>query len=124
MHELSLAQGLIDQLLTLCQKHQATKVTEVTVVIGPFSGIVASSFSFGFEALKQEQKQTEESILIIETPDPEFTCLQCGKIFSNQAHHAPIASAFAARASCPHCSSDHCSSTGGDELILKQLEME
>lgn len=124
MHELSLAQCLIEQLLTLCRQHQTKKVTEVTVVIGPFSGIVAGSFSFGFEALQQEQKQTEETVLIIETPDPEFTCLKCGEIFSSQAPRAPVAFAFAAGASCPHCSSDHCSSMGGDELILKQLEME
>lgn len=124
MHELSLAQGLMTQLLTLGKEHQAKKVTKVTVIIGPFSGIVASSFSFGFEALKQEQKLTEQAILIIETPDSELTCQQCGNIFSQSTAQAQVARAFPAAVPCPGCGSDHCTVKGGDELILKQLEME
>ena len=124
MHELSLASGLIDQLQLLATEHRAKKITKATVVIGPFSGIVADSFSFGFDALKQEQELTAEASLIIEQPAPEFSCLHCGKIFSQQQSGDAAASRIFAGTPCPHCGSHHCTAKGGDELILKQLEME
>jgi len=124
MHELSLAHALIDQLLALAEKHQARKILKVTVTIGPFSGIVTDSFSFGFGALKQEHTLTRESALIIETPDPEYTCLQCGNCFTCPSGHVPGPRTFTADLPCPDCGSERCTAKGGDELILKQLEME
>ncbi|MCF6187193.1 MAG: hydrogenase maturation nickel metallochaperone HypA [Desulfobulbaceae bacterium] len=124
MHELSLAQGLIDQLLALADKHQAEKITKVTVIVGPFSGIVTDSFSFGFDALKQEQSPTKESVLVLETPPPEYTCLQCGNCFTSPAGQVQKPRPFSSTLPCPDCGGAHCTAKGGDELILKQLEME
>ncbi len=124
MHELSLAQGLIDQLLVLAEEHQAKKILKVTVTIGPFSGVVTDSFSFGFDALKQEQDPTKESVLVLETPPPEYTCLQCGNCFTCPTGQVQEPRPFTAALPCPDCESEHCTAKGGDELILKQLEME
>ena len=55
MHEMSLAQGMIRQVLALAQKHQAGRIASITVLLGPFSGVVAESFAFGFEVLKKEE---------------------------------------------------------------------
>ncbi len=52
MHELSLAQGLIDQLTDLVRYHKATRVVTVRVDIGTMAGIVTDSFAFGFDAVK------------------------------------------------------------------------
>ncbi len=124
MHELSLARSLIDQILALAQEHQAKKIINVTVIIGPFSGIVTDSFCFGFEALKREQKPTREAALTLETPSPEYCCLQCGKTFTGSNSQAMPSRSFSADRPCPACGSEHCTTRGGDELILKQLEME
>ena len=124
MHELSLARSLIDQVLALAEEHQAEKIIKVTVIIGPFSGIVTESFSFGFDALKLEQTLTRESVLEIETPDREYTCLHCGNLFACPGGQAHEPGFLSADPSCPDCGSEHCTTSGGDELILKQLEME
>lgn len=55
MHEFSLAQNLVTQLLELADQHQATKIFVVSVNIGELSGIVTDSFTFGFEILAKEQ---------------------------------------------------------------------
>lgn len=124
MHELSLAFGLIEQVLAVAKEHQARKILRVTVTIGPFSGIVTESFSFGFDALKQEHTLTRESTLELETPDPEYTCLHCGAIFTCPGGQLPGPGFLSEDLPCPNCGAKQHTANGGSELILKQLEME
>ncbi len=65
MHELSLAQGLLDQLVTLADTHGATTVAEVRVQIGEQAGIVTDSFCFGFDTLKKDAALTRNATLEI-----------------------------------------------------------
>ena len=69
MHEFSLAQSLIQQLNDLARQHCAHKICSVRVDIGTRSGIVADSFSFGFEALAKEHNLTADAVLEIREPD-------------------------------------------------------
>ncbi len=66
MHELSLAQGLLDQLQELAVTHGAEKILQVRVNIGRASGIVVDSFVFGFDAIKKDVALTMEAVLNIE----------------------------------------------------------
>ena len=69
MHELSLAQGLLDQLVTLANSHCVTTVLVVRVDIGTQAGIVVDSFCFGFDALKEDNPLTAKAILEITATD-------------------------------------------------------
>ncbi len=127
MHELSLAQSLIDQLLDLAKEHKATRITRVAVTLGPFSGIVRDSFEFGFNALKESGKLTREAVLELETPDPVYVCLDCDKVsvipFSLQ--NDPLDRMYSPYPKkCPWCCLTRLSPKGGTELILNQVEME
>lgn len=128
MHELSLAQNLIDQLLGLADEHRAARITSLSVVIGPFSGIVAESFRFGFNALKEEHHSTREAELQLELPEPEYQCLDCQtiSIFVLPSEDVRLGAArqHATEKKCSQCSSDRLAPTGGTDLILKQIEME
>ncbi len=59
MHEFSLAQGLHNQLIELAHKHDVSKITQVTISIGKNAGIVAESFSFGVNVLKDQYEITK-----------------------------------------------------------------
>lgn len=128
MHELSLAQGLIDQILDLAQEHDAKRVTRVAVILGPFSGVVSDSFAFGFNILKQSRQEIAEAVLDLETPDPEYDCLDCRKLsiipFPLQSDRLELARCELFAKKCPWCGSNRLSPKGGTELILNQLEME
>ncbi len=65
MHELSLAQGLLDQLAGLAVEHGASRIVTVHVDIGTDAGIVVDSFSFGFDAIKGSDKLTANAVLAI-----------------------------------------------------------
>jgi len=115
VHEFSLAQGLFSQLLQLAETHRAQKIITVRVEIGKLSGIVVDSFSFGFEILAMENKLTKNAILEITEIEPVKTCIDCGGI-------VPFNEQLSGR--CPECGSMKFTLTGGDDLILTQVEME
>ena len=112
MHEFSLAQGLMKQLHQLAQQHGAVKIIKVKVSIGRLSGIVADSFSFGFETLSGENSVTKNAVLEITETEPTKRCLDCGSIFDTHTTN------------CTKCLSSRLIAEGGDDLILTQVEME
>ena len=128
MHELSLAQSLIDQLLDLAKEHQAERIIRVTVTLGPFSGIVRDSFEFGFDNLKQSQNATRKTVLELATPDPVYICLDCDKVsvIPFSVPNDPLDMTFRSLypKKCPWCCSNRLSPKEGTELILNQVEME
>ena len=112
MHEFSLAQGLMSQLLQLAEQNNATRIIKVKVTVGRLSGIVVDSFSFGFETLSRETSLTNRAVLEITESEPVLRCLECDFI------NDPPSSA------CKECNSTRLMTEGGDDLILTQVEME
>ena len=102
----------MDQLFQLADQHGATKITTVRVTIGRLSGIVADSFSFGFEALAGENNLTNEAVLEITQTEPAHRCIDCGFITDSPVRI------------CPECHSADLVAEGGDDLVLTQVEME
>ena len=118
MHELSLVQNLLEQTLHLMREHKASRVTAVSVVIGPFSGVVAESFAFAFDALKRDDPALAAARLDMERPAPRYLCLDCG----GEAEIPPLPDRPESR--CPACGSRQLSPLGGTELVLRQISME
>ncbi len=114
MHELSLVQGLMSQVLDLVERHRASKVLKITVAIGPFSGVVADSFRFAYEILSQDYAATKEAVLEIQEPKPTYRCNSCGYEAPDRLDDD----------SCPRCEQGIMVPRGGDELILLSVEME
>lgn len=115
MHEFSLAQGLFKQLLQLAETHKAGKIIKVRVEIGKLSGIVIDSFSFGFEVLALENSLTREAVLDITEIEPTCFCIACGDTYPWSESDTK---------QCPLCGSPEYKLSGGDDLILTQVEME
>ena len=69
MHELSLAQGLLDQLAALARQHRASRIVRVEVAIGRQAGIVVDSFVFGFNAIRTTLEVTREATLVVTATD-------------------------------------------------------
>ena len=120
MHELSLARNLLDQALDLAARHGAERVITITVEVGPFSGVVADSLAFGFDALKLDHPATAHTRLILECPPPLYHCPACGQDFSP----AGSGERGAFLRQCPACGHSPCPPGPDSGCILKQLEME
>ncbi len=124
MHELSLAQNLIEQLLQLGREHKAKSITKVTVIIGAYSGVVADSFDFGFNVLKKESELTKNAELVLKTPPARFNCLDCNNSFPLAQTENKQQDIATRMKKCSSCGSSNLVPQGGSELILQQLEME
>ena len=67
MHEYALAQNIVD---TICDRvtRRLETVTEISVQVGRFSGVVVDSLSFGLQTILSEHKKTDTAIHITEIP--------------------------------------------------------
>ncbi len=118
MHELSLAQGLLKQVLAIAHENNVSKVNRIKVSIGTLSGIVVDSFIFGFDALKKDNPIIEKAVLEIESQTPMLYCSSCN-------HQTPAPNSWPSQAmNCPKCHASGLMPVGGDELLLMQIEME
>jgi hydrogenase nickel incorporation protein HypA/HybF len=115
MHEISLVQALFSQLEKLAQENGATNILKVTMVIGPHSGVVIDAFQFGFETLAAENDLVGNAELVIEIPPVNYSCSHCG--------HSEISTGNKPE-ECPKCGELFLIPSGGDEMILRQVEME
>ncbi len=115
MHEISLVQGLFQQLKDLAKENNATKITSVTMEIGPLSGVVVDSFRFGFDIISAEDDLARGAKLIVKIPKVTYTCTECGHI-EESADQKPD--------ECKKCKELFLIPSGGDDLLLRQIEME
>lgn len=115
MHEMSLVQGLLHQLHDIARENKASKVIRLTMSIGPLSGVVIDSFTFGFEVLSREDPLVAGAKLEIEIPPVCYRCSGCGHQ-EYAAENRPEC--------CPRCADPILVPEGGDDLILQQVEME
>ncbi|MEE4241092.1 MAG: hydrogenase maturation nickel metallochaperone HypA [Desulfopila sp.] len=116
MHEISLVQGLFEQLAELAKQNRMTRIISVTMDIGPLSGVVEDSFRFGFEILSSENDLVRGAQLIINTTAVAYRCSNCEQIQQHPTSVKPD--------SCPKCGEEILFAEGGDELILQKVEME
>jgi hydrogenase nickel incorporation protein HypA/HybF len=115
MHEISLVQGLLQQLRDLAAENKASRILQVTMVIGPLSGVVVDSFRFGYDILAAEDSLFRDAELIVEIPAVTYTCSACGfkEITSGPKPEM-----------CSQCRDQILIPEGGDGLILQQVQME
>lgn len=115
MHEMSLVQGLFQQLNDLAAENNMTRVLKITMEIGPASGVVVDSFRFGFDALAPQDPLCKDAELVIEIPPVTYTCTNCGHTMQSTGDRPE---------NCEQCQEVFLIPSGGDDLILKQVELE
>lgn len=115
MHEISLVEGLFNQLRDLAKENDASKVISVTMEIGPNCGVVLDSFQFGFDILSAEDELLKGAKLLVQIPRVTYSCTSC-------RHQEIIAGPKPDR--CPACSESLLIPSGGTDLMLLQVEME
>jgi len=112
MHEMSICQSILQTLEEQARLQKFSRVERVCLEIGPFSGVEVEALRFGFDVVMRDSLAAEARLEIIERP-AEAWCLPC-------AATVPIAERFDA---CPRCGSHQLQVTGGEELRIKELEV-
>ena len=110
MHEMSITQSVVE----ICEGHAGgRRVTDVVLEIGELSGVVPDSIEFCFEACTKGTL-LEGARLKLEIVPGIGSCPGCQK-------QQPITTLFSP---CPDCGAFGLSIVSGEELRVKELELE
>ena len=113
MHELSVAQALVEQVEAVIHQNHAQSATLIRVRIGPLAGVVpkllATAFPLAAAGSRMQHAQLEFSHAPI-----QVRCQTCGA----------ETEAAMNRLICGACGDWHTQIISGDELLLESVELE
>jgi len=113
VHELAVAQALVEQVDAVISQHQASSATSIRVRIGPLAGVVpellATAFPLAAAGSRMERAQLEFARAPI-----RVRCQTCGA----------ETEAAMNRLICGACGDWHTQIVSGDELLLESVELE
>ena len=112
MHEMSLAEGVLQVIEDAARAQEFAKVTAVWLEIGQLSGVEVEAMKFCFDAVVRDSIAEGARLEIIATPGTGW-CMQCSK-------PVPMTEVFG---ECPDCGSHQMQVTGGTEMRVKELEV-
>ena len=112
MHELSIAQALVEQVQKIAQESGSTQIHRITLRIGKLAGVDPEALSFAFP-IAAEGTCLEKTQLEFISVEPELRCRACGK---------PVETEFVS--ACIHCGSQDLDLKQGRELLIESIEME
>lgn len=113
MHEMSLAEGVLQLVEETAQREKAQRVKLVVLEIGLLSSVEPDALRFCFEAVTQGSVAQGATLEIIQTPGAGW-CTPCGvRVAMSELY-----------GECPQCGSYQVQPTEGIEMRVKEIEIE
>ena len=112
MHELGVANEILDVALSEAARREARKVTSIRLRVGVLRAIEPENLSFLFHHLARGTTAEGALLEIVEEP-VRIECPACGPL-----------EARAFTFECPRCKASGASVTGGDALAILSLDIE
>ncbi len=113
MHELGIAQHLLDLTLQHAEAAGAVRVVRLNLVIGELSSVVDDSIQFYWELIAKGTI-AEQAELHFERVPGKLRCAACGHEFYFADYTGQ----------CPACGSDQARVVDGDQFKLESIEIE
>ena len=110
MHELSIAEGIIEIVERTAAANNVGRVKKVRVAIGELAGVDIPSLEFAWVSVRKGGPAAEAT-LEIERPKGEAWCLDCAKTVPLERYGDP----------CPFCGGYRLAATGGTEMRVLEL---
>jgi hydrogenase nickel incorporation protein HypA/HybF len=115
VHEVSIALGIVDELIKIARNNDAIKINSVKLKIGKMSGIVTDSLVFAFDAVKLEHPLLSDALILIEDVPVICECEDCNTRFEHKDIYFPT---------CTNCKSYNVNIISGEEQHIDKVEME
>ncbi|MDO9143922.1 hydrogenase maturation nickel metallochaperone HypA [Rhodoferax sp.] len=112
MHEMSLAEGVLQLIEDAARRDQFNKVSAVWLEIGQLSGVEPEALAFCFDAVTRGTVADGARLEIITLPGQGW-CEAC-------ARTVPLTEVFG---ECPQCGSYPLQVTAGTDMRVKELEV-
>lgn len=112
MHEMSLAESIVQIVEDTARQHGGTRVTSVRLEVGRLAGVEIEALRFCFEAASRDSVAAGAA-LEIDQPEGRAWCMPCGGSVTVDGLADP----------CPDCGSHQLQVTGGTELRVRDIEL-
>lgn len=113
MHELAVAQALVEQVDAVITQHGATQASLIRVRIGPLAGVVPELLASAFPLAAAGSRMQHAELEFTHAPI-QVRCQTCGA----------ETEATMNRLICGACGDWHTQLISGDELLLESVELE
>lgn len=113
MHEMSLAEEIVQLVEDAARADGCTRVKAVWLEIGQLAAVEKEALRFCFDAVTRDSIAQGARLEIIETPG-RGRCEKCESIVAVATLYEP----------CPVCGSYQIQVTGGSEMRVKEFEVE
>ena len=113
MHEFSLCESILEIVTEQTRRQGFSRVRRVWLEIGELANVEPEALRFAFEAARRETLAAEAELEIITLPGRAW-CPDCAQPVAVSQPFDP----------CPGCGGFHWRLTGGNELRIKELEVE
>lgn len=110
MHELSIAESIVELAEEQAHNHQASVVEELELEIGRLAGVEIQTLEFALESAVKGT-MLEHAVIVRHYIAGEGQCADCGRVF-------PVEALFS---SCPECGSFCVKILKGKELRVKSI---
>lgn len=113
MHELAVAQALVEQVENVIHTHGAAQATLIRVRIGPLAGVVPELLGSAFPLAAAGRRMEHAALEFVDAPI-RVRCQTCGA----------ETDAAMNRLVCGDCGDWHTQVISGDELLLESVELQ
>ena len=113
MHEMSLAEGILDIVEHAARDQGFTKVKEIRLEIGALSGVEVDALKFSLDVVLNHSIAEGAEVGMDMVPGTGW-CMSCGETVRISALYDP----------CPRCGGYEVQATGGTEMRVKDLLVE
>jgi hydrogenase nickel incorporation protein HypA/HybF len=113
MHEVALAQSIVDMVEELSSKERFARVRTLRLAVGALSHVAPHALELGLESAALGTV-VEGAKLVFDRPDGSAFCTECSKNVAIGSRAEP----------CPLCGGHKWILVGGDELRVVDLEVE
>jgi len=113
MHEMSLTESVLQILRNSAKSKGFERVKTVWLEIGELAGVEVEAMRFCFDVVMKDTLANQARLEIIHVPGQAW-CTQCEKLVTVKQRFE----------SCPDCGVYPLQITGGDQMMIKELEVE
>ncbi len=113
MHEMSLTESIVEIAVETAKREGASRVRRVFVDVGALSHVEPEALLFCFSAVSAGTIAEGATLEIARIPGAGW-CMDCGKTVQLDQRFGP----------CPECGRFHVQMTAGDEMRVREMEVE
>ncbi len=113
MHELSVTESVLEIALRHANQAQASKITDIYLVVGQLASIVDDSVQFYWDMIAGNTLAEGAQLHFRRVP-AELVCLDCTQKYALSRDEL----------GCPHCGSARVKVASGEEFFLEAIDVE